>query len=584
MIAAWMYLAPPPLSDPSRYAFTPFAFDLGGQGLPVWSPDGKSAAYAAWGKADKDQVYVRRLSADVPVQVTHVPEGAIPFAWTPDSHRILFSSSRQPAGFWSVAAVGGEAEPAVSFDWSSATPVGNFTVARGDLTPDGKAAAVLFRSEDGLWGVWISAPLGAPLQRYTPDPFATPQIFNRPSLRFSPDGKSILLAIECGPARPREIWLLPYPAAPARPSRRVLRDLPSYGPGPTFCWMPDSRHIAVSLNTTPGGSYSEQIWEADVISGKRHAILSGTTSMYNPAVAPDGQRMLFNEEIVNHDIVTAGLDGTAPRLLIDTERSELSPAWAAKRPVLTWATDRNGPLEIWIRSGDADRPVVTPRDFRAGTTRNVQSPALSPEADRIVYYRSEAQEGRLFISAVAGGSPIPLTNDTAFEWPGSWSPDGGWFVYSRMIAGKWELMKVKTTGQATPIALKAIDGRIYPIPSWSPTGEWIAYDDELISPDGKTTRPLGNHGSPHYMFSADGKLVYGIRTDGARNLLFSVNIANAAEKVIGDLGADFRPSRNRWSLAPDGRSFVYSIVKTKFNLWLLGGFAPKTGLRARLGW
>ena len=99
-------------------------------------------------------------------------------------------------------------------------------------------------------------------------------------------------------------------------------------------------------------------------------------------------------------------------------------------------------------------------------------------------------------------------------------------------------MKVKTTGQATPIMLKA-DLMSGSIPSWSPAGDWIAYGQELISPDGKTTRPLGNKGSAHYMFSADGKLVYGIRRDGERNILFSVDIATGVEKVLGDLGKDF---------------------------------------------
>jgi hypothetical protein len=90
------------------------------------------------------------------------------------------------------------------------------------------------------------------------------------------------------------------------------------------------------------------------------------------------------------------------------------------------------------------------------------------------------------------------------------------------------------------------------------------------------------------MFSADGKLVYGIRPDGDRNLLFSVDIASGAEKIVGDLGVDFRPGSSltpgiRFSLAPDGKSFVYATGKTKNNLWLLEGFAPKTGFLARLG-
>ena len=586
-LAAWLALSQPPAPDQSLYAFTPFAFDPGGQTGAVWSPDGKAVAYAARGDAGSTQVLVRRLDSDVPVQVTHIPEAATPFAWTPDSHRILFVSDRQPAGIWSVAAVGGEAEPAVSFDLSRA--VLTISHLACDLAPDGKAVAVLFRGEDGRYDVWISAPLGSPLKKYSPDPFATSYVIGRPALRFSPDGKSILLFLDTDTSdtsvgRGKEAWLMPYPAAQGRPPRRVFPNLPSYGVTPTFCWMPDSRHVALSLNTTPGGS--AQIWEADVISGKRHAILSGTTSALRPAVSPDGGKLLFTEAVANYDIVSAGLDGSTPELLIATDRNEQMPAWAAKRPVLTYVTDRNGSQEIWIRSGAADKPVVTPRDFSPGTTKSFITPALSPEADRIVYGRIEANTPRLWISAAAGGTPIPLTNERANEWPGSWSPDGRWFAYRRVNAGRVEVMKVKTTGQATPVVLKA-DASTQ-IPSWSPTGEWIAFGDKLISPDGKTTRPLGNHGSAHYMFSADGKLVYGIRPDGDRNLLFSVDIASGAEKVIGDLGADFRPGVSpapgiRFSLAPDGKSFVYATGKTKNNLWLLEGFAAKTGLLARLG-
>jgi hypothetical protein len=68
--------------------------------------------------------------------------------------------------------------------------------------------------------------------------------------------------------------------------------------------------------------------------------------------------------------------------------------------------------------------------------------------------------------------------------------------------------------------------------------------------------------------------------------LFSVDIATGAEKVLGDLGKEFSPSTYlspgiRFRLAPDGRSFVYSILKSESNLWMLEGFEPKTSLLAR---
>lgn len=72
-------------------------------------------------------------------------------------------------------------------------------------------------------------------------------------------------------------------------------------------------------------------------------------------------------------------------------------------------------------------------------------------------------------------------------------------------------------------------------------------------------------------------MLYGLRGDGARELLFSVDVATGAEKVIGDVGKDFAPKNDfhpgiRFSLAPDGKSFVYAAGRLRSNLWLMEGW------------
>lgn len=115
----------------------------------------------------------------------------------------------------------------------------------------------------------------------------------------------------------------------------------------------------------------------------------------------------------------------------------------------------------------------------------------------------------MWLIAASGGTAVPLTSEAGFETPGSWSPDGAWFVYQRFLQGKVDLMKVKTSGEAKPVVLKAnINPSNEGVPLWSPAGDWIAYNDrgeKLISPDGAKTRDLGDH---HYVatgLSADGK-------------------------------------------------------------------------------
>ncbi len=139
---------------------------------------------------------------------------------------------------------------------------------------------------------------------------------------------------------------------------------------------------------------------------------------------------------------------------------------------------------------------------------------MSPDGTRVVYVRVETGSTtcKLWMSGVAGGTPIRLTNDTRLESAGSWSHDGAWFVYERQNGGL-DLMKVKATGgQSSPILVKA-DTKDETVPSWSPDDTWFVVGDRLISADGQTEKRLGTRHSQSYVFSADGRFVYGIESN-----------------------------------------------------------------------
>jgi len=355
--------------------------------------------------------------------------------------------------------------------------------------------------------------------------------------------------------------------------------------------MPDSRHVVFAL--AGAGADNEQLWIADTVSGEHHALTSGTTSCSSPAVSPDGGRIIFREYTGSYDVVSVDLANAAVHPLIATERDELMPSWAARKPLLAYVTNRNGPQEIWLHGGgDSDRPLVTARDFPAGTLQWLMGPALSPEGDRVVYSKIDTGGAgdRLWISAVAGGAPVQLTSDnTSAEFPGSWSLDGSWFAYVAFREGKPNLLKVKTSGQAAPVMVKAdVSYDSEAVPAWSPDGEWIVLGENLYSADGKTVRPLGEHHSEGYVFAPDGKRLYGLRPSGGGEELFRVDVSTGAEQAIGDVGKDYRPKSDlnpsiRLSLAPDGKSIAYGTGKFKQNLWMLEGFAARAGILARWG-
>src|SRR5205807_10625066 len=206
-------------------------------------------------------VFVRYLDAPVPFRVTHTSDDARPFAWTPDGQRILFWSGQKPEGVWSIAAAGGDPEPLLALDEQKLYET-TLTVS-----PDFKAIALGYIGDDGRYGVWVSTPPGSALKKYSPEPFATRDVYNTPALRFSPDGKRLLLFLSGGRSQ-EEIWLLPYPEDGSRPPKRVLDGVSAFPGTSSFAWMPDSRRVVLSAQASAGRSL--QLWLADTASGHFH--------------------------------------------------------------------------------------------------------------------------------------------------------------------------------------------------------------------------------------------------------------------------------------------------------------------------
>jgi len=552
---------------------TPFSFEQGGQRSSVWSPDGKAVAFAARQKTtDKYQVYVRYLDSPVATQLTNLTDDAFVLQWT-STGRIFFASA---AGIMSVSPVGGEPETIVDKN-----ALAKLKLAAADISRDGNVTAVLRESDDGVYSIWVSPSPGAAFVPYEPAPFASRSFSNTPKVKFSPDGKQILLYRNAGVAE--EAWLMPYPANESNPPRKILQNVPTFSGTPGVSWMPDNRRVVLSTTTSAGAPY--QLYLADTTSGAFAILSSGTTPQNAPVVSPDGTRLVFAESTADYDVVSVDLATAAVTPVISTQRSEQMPASALRSPALAYVTDRNGDPEIWLhKEGQPERPIVTARDFPPDTTQWFASPSLSPDASRIIYVRIERSGPvRLWMSSVSGGAPVPLLkNSQSVDKGAYWSPDGSWFVFWSTEDGKLSLKKVKTSGQAEPEVLKSdIQRKGSWLPVWSPTGEWILHSDsgvKLISPDGKTTREVSATTALAYTFSADGKIIYGIRTAAAGDHLelFSVGVDGGPEKVIGPLALEYAPASQlrpglRMSLAPDGKSVTYSIVKSTSNLWLMDG-------------
>jgi WD40 repeat protein len=276
--------------DTSRYRFTPMEVSWENPLDPVWSPDGKAFAYDAE-VAGVRQVFLRYLNSPTPVQLTQGSTDATAVGWSGDGKRFI-SGGKNPQtkelghvlfdALFSIPVFGGEPELLLTADIDYAV-----------ISSDGKALAAIIE-EDGKMVVKTSSPVGAPFQRYAPAPFETKESSQEPNLRFSPDGRRILLLFD--QLQGRLAWKLPWP-----PGRR---DSPAGAPYgclltgrlPSSPGFPTAA-ISFSRLRNKQDDDHQHLWIADVDSGARRPITSSASSEMEPALSPDGKKLCSSNSI-----------------------------------------------------------------------------------------------------------------------------------------------------------------------------------------------------------------------------------------------------------------------------------------------
>ncbi len=562
---------------PARYI--PFATEPGIQTMPAWSPAGDRIAYS--GEASGIfQIFVRKIGSSTPAQITRQDASCfLPF-WSPDSTRIYYIVDRQGVdqSLWSTGVAGGDAEKVLD------------GVGRASLSPDGKTLVVAARQPDNTYALMISSPPGSP-----PRPFPQALISSvRTAFRwgmtfqFTKDGKYLGLLTNF---RARwEFWKIPMDGgSPDVLAQKYLR-----GVSPIFGWLSD-REIVWADNSSGDG----HLMHRHLRSGEDRAITSGASQERYHAISMDDRTLAFQAGEVGYDLIEVPLDGAPPTPVLATDRTEVAPGWAPDGLHFAYATDRDGTYEIWLRNrrDGSERRIVSAHDFPDGQADSFLDCAISPDGSRVAYRRTVGASVEIWISPLAGGTPVRLYNDprNVFQRGVSWSPDGNWIAYYSAFNGKPSVLKARVGANREP-ELVAHASNLNPV-RWSPRGDWIAWNDghklALASPDGKQKRILSHKQWLTYGWSQDGHALYGIGvTENRRLILGRVEITGARDQVAADLGpmpgaldladsqGDF-PYRG-FSMRSDGKSFLTSVLAIKGDIWLMEDFDRRVGWLDRL--
>lgn len=218
--------------------------------------------------------------------------------------------------------------------------------------------------------------------------------------------------------------------------------------------------------------------------------LPGSAGGFEPAVAPDGRRLVFSRVSSPGvtDVVLMNVDGTGATPLVRGLVLNGEPAWSPDGCQIAFRSARDdgggptGRISIINVDGTGLRqltPEPSPGDFafdqgssfspdgsRLAFTRNLvlhvinvdgtgltplpnedlaQSPSWSPDGQRIAYMSLDPA-GDIHVRNADGSNLVRLTTTPEFEsWP-RWSPDDSRLVFSRVIGDQVTIFTINADG------------------------------------------------------------------------------------------------------------------------------------------
>src|SRR5580704_2151570 len=210
---------------------------------------------------------------------------------------------------------------------------------------------------------------------------------------------------------------------------------------------------------------------------------------------------------------------------------------------------------------------------------NLGGPALSPDGKMVAYVRESNGRQDLYVSRVAGGEHVRLTNDDSRKDGPQFSPDGERLTFVRYAAN---------AAQPEICVVPALGGGIVPLlpdaqyPAWSPDGNSLAFilrkpgEHEALAvsgTDGSNVRTILK-GDDVYPFlstpswSPDGMTLTVSRSRGGMNRDIWIVPAHGGDATR--LTKDAAGVVSDWPVfAPDGRGVVHRSNRGgASNLWL----------------
>jgi Tol biopolymer transport system component len=509
---------------------------------PKISPDGRMIAFNATDDKGVTQVWIRSLD-DLDAHPVAGTEGATRPFWSPDSRYLGFIAGGK---LKKVPIAGGP--PQVLAD----TPTGS----DGSW---GSSGVILFDGQTNDPIRRVSASGGTPQTAVEPDGKRGITQVAWPD--FLPDGRHFLYTVDG--KKPGERYLMAGSIDGKEEPRRLadVGSLARYAPPGYLLYVREDSLLAQPFDASALKTTGEAVPLAEHLG-------PSAVGQADFSVAANGTVVYRNGWTARRHLVwvdRAGKevgDADQPAVFRDTA---LSPD--GKTLAVTIDDPSSGNRDIWLR--DLVRSVTSRFTFDPAQD---SCPVFSPDGRTIVFSSTRAAGSPdLYEKSTSGSGQVTLllkTGDTLIAQ--EWSRDGRWLAVNRLGEKTgWDILGVAMSGPDKGKVVPIVDGPFNELrPSFSPDGNWIAYQSNESGRPEIYVRPFPGPGGK-WQVSSSGGVEPEWSADG-REILY-VSIASKLVSVPVSVGATFTAGqpkelfeahlqpillRNRWLATRDDARFL----------------------------
>lgn len=431
---------------------------------PVWSPDGKTIAFAAdWNGAS--DIYLTPATGGPPTRLTWHSAADEPTAFTPDGKSVLFTSRRQDHH---QAMIGSSAMSELySIPAEGGRPVQVMTTPAESANMDQAGKRIVFHDYKGFEDTFR--------KHHTSSVTRDVWMFDIESRNYtklsgfagedrnpvwSPDGSKVyFLSEQIEATAPGDQGKNSPPAA--EKGQRVIPQLDS-----TFnVWVmdPDNpseqkqvtshethpvRFLSVSSDGTLCYGYNGEVWtvrDGEAPSQVEIVLRTGlrsndaTTTVIRDsatefAVSPNEEEIAF---VVRGEVFVANIEFGTTRRITNTPEQERSVTWGDDNQTLYYAGERNNSWNIYKASIDRDDEdgfancTIINEESLIETEDETFQPVCSPDGKKVAYLKNRTEIMVLDLESGESTSLVPAKRNFSYtdgDISYNWSGDSAWLV------------------------------------------------------------------------------------------------------------------------------------------------------------